>query len=87
MESSNTTSGSVFSLSAAELIERCGISAYPITIATPSIREAWLPSFVIEGAINPMIIKGTQKLINCPKIYFAVTTTFKMALVAALPSA
>ena len=102
MESSNTTSGSVFSLSAAELIERCYISVYPetvensaapneeteaITIATPSIREAWLPSFVIEGAINPMIIKGTQKLINCPKIYFAVTTTFKMALVAALPSA
>ena len=32
MESSNTTSGSVFSLSAAELIERCGISAYPETV-------------------------------------------------------
>ena len=33
----------------------------------------------MEGAINPMIISGTQKLINCAAIYFTVTTMFKIA--------
>ena len=47
--------------------------------ATISIRAALFPSLVMEGAINPMIISGTQKLINCAAIYFTVTTMFKMA--------
>ena len=32
--------------------------------ATPSMREAFLPSLVIDGAINPITIRGTQKLIS-----------------------
>ena len=36
--------------------------------ATPSNLEAFFPSFVIDGAIKPMTISGTQNEIICPKI-------------------
>ena len=52
-----------------------------MTMATESIRDALLPSFVIDGAINPMMISGTQKLITWPRMYFRVTTTFRIAMV------
>ena len=47
------------------------------------MREALLPSWVMDGAIKPIMIRGTQKLINCPRIYFRVTITFNAAVVKA----
>ena len=35
-----------------------------ILTATPNILEALFPSLVIDGAINPMMISGTEKLIS-----------------------
>ena len=32
--------------------------------ATPKRREALAPSLVMEGAIKPMMISGTQKLMS-----------------------
>ena len=55
-------------------------------MATPSIREALLPSLVIDGAIKPIMIRGTQKLISCPSTYFRVTTTFRIPEVMPEPS-
>lgn len=48
-----------------------------MAMATPSIPEALLPSFVMDGAMNPMMLSGTQKVITCPRIYFKVTTRFR----------
>ena len=55
--------------------------------ATISIREALFPSLVMEGAIKPMMISGTQKLINWPTINFTVTIMFRSAFAMAVPSA
>ena len=41
---------------------------YAQNSATPSIREAFFPSLVIDGAIKPITISGTQKLISSDKI-------------------
>ena len=49
---------------------------YAQNSATPSIREAFFPSLVIDGAIKPITISGTQKLISSDKINLTVTTTF-----------
>ena len=57
--------------------------AYAQKRATPSILDAFLPSLVIDGAIKPMMINGTQKLIISDKIYFTVTTIFITASPAA----
>ena len=40
------------------------------------MREAFAPILAIEGAIKPMMISGTQKLISWPITYLTVTTTF-----------
>ena len=56
---------------------------YAQNSATPSIREALFPSLVIDGAINPMTISGTQKLISSDSINLTVTTTFIKASPAA----
>ncbi|VUX13415.1 Uncharacterised protein [Faecalibacterium prausnitzii] len=47
-----------------------------MTIATPSRREAFLPSLVMDGAMKPMMMSGTQKVMSWPMIYCKVTTTF-----------
>ena len=44
--------------------------------ATPKRREALAPSLVMEGAMKPMMISGTQKLMSWPMMYCSVTTTF-----------
>ena len=49
---------------------------YAQNSATPSIREAFFPSLVMDGAIKPMTIRGTQKLIISARIYLIVTTKF-----------
>ena len=79
IDSSKTTGGSAFSPSTSGLIFRCGRIVKPAPVAknaapieeryamhsaTISIRDALLPSRVIDGAINPMIISGTQNEIN-----------------------
>ena len=57
--------------------------AYAQKSAAPSILDAFLPSLVIDGAIKPIMISGTQKLINSDKINFTVTTIFITASPAA----
>ena len=47
-----------------------------MTMATPSSREAFLPSRVMDGAMKPMTISGTQNVISWPMMYCSVTTTF-----------
>ena len=47
-----------------------------MTIATPSRREAFLPSLVMDGAMKPMMMSGTQKVMSWPMIYCKVTMTF-----------
>ena len=47
-----------------------------MTIATPSRRDAFLPSLVIDGAMKPMMMSGTQKVMSWPMIYCKVTMTF-----------
>ena len=86
----NSSSGVSRSPSAADWMERLGIMAKPApmdmraahteelyasTRARPSIREALLFRRVMEGAINPMIIKGTQKLIREPSNSLMVRMT------------
>ena len=39
------------------------------------MRVALPPSLVMEGAIKPMMISGTQNMMICPMMYLAVTTT------------
>ena len=88
--SPKTSSGNSFKPSISDTTGRFGIIAYPAPIersaastddvyattsATPSIRDALFPSFVIDGAINPMTINGTTKLMTCPRIFFNGTTT------------
>ena len=101
IESSNTISGSSFSPSTSVTIERCGISAYPAAVennaaptedtyaihtASRSNLDALFPIFVMDGAINPMMISGTQNEIICPRTYFKVTTMFRIAFVKPVPS-
>lgn len=50
-------------------------------------QDALFPIFVIDGAIKPITISGTQKDIIWPRIYLSVTTTFKTALTNDEPSA
>ena len=57
--------------------------AYAQKRATPSILDAFLPSLVIDGAIKPMMISGTQKLISSDRMNFTVTTMFITASPAA----
>ena len=98
ISSRNTTSGSSFSPSTSDTMDRWGMMPYPAAMdrsaarieeayaqkrATPSILDAFLPSLVIDGAIKPMIISGTQKLIISDKINFTVTTIFITAAPAA----
>ena len=93
--SSNTTPGNSFRPSTSGLIFKCGKIPNPAAVAknaapieetyarinaTISILEALLPNLVIDGAMKPMIISGTQKLINCPAMNFTVTTMFNSAL-------
>ena len=44
--------------------------------ATPSSRDALVPSRVMDGAMKPMMIRGTQKVMSWPMMYWRVTTTF-----------
>ena len=98
----NITSGSSLNPSISDTIDRWGIIPYPaamdpraarteeayaITIATPSMREALFPSLVMDGAMKPIIISGTQKVISSPRMYLTVTTTFINASFAASPAA
>ena len=46
-----------------------------MTMATASRREAFLPSFVMDGAMKPIMISGTQKVMSWPMMYCRVTTT------------
>ena len=55
--------------------------------ATISILDALFPRRVMEGAINPMIIRGTQKLISWPEMNFTQTMMLRIASASALPSA
>ena len=59
---------------------------YAMQSATISILDALFPSLVIEGAINPIMISGTQKLMNCPTMYLTHTSTFSTAAPNAEPS-
>ena len=94
----NTISGSSFNPSTSDTMDRCGMIPYPAAMersaasrdevyaqnsATSSILEALRPSLVIEGAIKPMMISGTQKLISSDSINLTVTTTF----ITAVPTA
>ena len=47
-----------------------------MTTATPSRREALAPSLVMEGAMKPMMMRGTQNVISWPIMYCRVTMTF-----------
>ena len=84
-----------------DTIERCGMIPYPAPMeksaaptddiyapmtATPNILDAFLPSFVIDGAINPIIISGTQNVISCPSTYLTVTTIFITSSFAIRPT-
>ena len=79
----NTTLGRAFNPSTSETIFINGNIEYPAAVAENAapiddtyarinarinIFEALLPSRVIEGATKPIIIKGTQKFMNCPEI-------------------
>ena len=46
-----------------------------------------MPSLVMEGAIKPMMISGTQKLMNWLLMNLTVTRTFSRAAVTGEPSA
>ena len=43
--------------------------------ATVSMRVALPPSRVMEGAMKPMMMSGTQNMMSWPMMYLAVTTT------------
>ena len=44
--------------------------------ATPSSREALAPSLVMDGAMKPIIMRGTQKVMSWPMMYCRVTMIF-----------
>ena len=44
------------------------------------MREAFFPRVVMDGAINPITISGTQKLMISPRICFKDTMTFMNAM-------
>ena len=50
--------------------------AYARMTAMLSMREALLPMRVMDGAMKPMTISGTQNMMNCPMTYCRETTTF-----------
>ena len=54
--------------------------------ATASIRDALLPSLVMEGAMKPMMISGTQKLMNWLEMNLTVTMILSSALAIPDPS-
>ena len=100
--SSNTTGGSSLSPSTSGLMFRNGRIVKPAPVAknaapideryammsaTTSMREALLPSLVMDGAIKPMMISGTQKLMNWLLMNFTVTMMLSSAFVIAAPSA
>ena len=50
------------------------------------MRDTFFPSLVIDGAMNPMMIRGTQNVMSWPRIYLTVTTTFMTASLATRPT-
>ena len=47
-----------------------------MTTATPKTRETFEPSLVMDGAMNPMMMSGTQNMMIWLSTYLTVTTTF-----------
>ena len=100
--SSNTTFGSSFNPSTSGLMFRNGRIVYPAAVAkkaaptddtyamqsaTISMVEALFPSLVIDGAMNPIMISGTQKLMNWLVMNFTVTIILRRAFANPVPSA
>ena len=50
------------------------------------MRDTFEPSFVMDGAMKPMIISGTQNIMTWPSTYLTVTTTFITASLATRPT-